>query len=287
MRYIFPQTAAVICGLVLLSACTPETGPETTKPTSLPPLIDALTCLRGTGPLIAAHRGRDKFTNRPENSIDSLSRLKKSGFVIAEVDVARLKDGTHILHHDGVWEETTTGKGVVASTDWATAQTFLLKRRNGRPVSERLPTLDQALSWAAGDFYFELDIKSSANPATVITALKNTSMEDHVVLIAYSKKQASDLARLSKQITGRKMLISSPGQNTDLHWMGTRNYSAQTAAHFSKSGKFSAFGMMSPKYAKRADYSALSILVSDYPPEAKIKAKTRGKDRARIEACEI
>ena len=287
MRNIIPHIILPLCLSVLTVGCDATPPVNNAAPSSLPPLALALSCLSGTGPLIAAHRGRDKFSDRPENSIDSLARLKKSGFVIAEVDVARLKDGIHILHHDGVWDDTTTGKGIVASTDWKTAQTFLLKRRNGRPVSERLARLDQALSWAGGDFYLELDIKSSASPAAIIKAVKSAQMQNHVILIAYSAKQARELKTLAKAQGAGDILISEPNPSSKIFWMGTKNYDANRARQSQTAGHFAAFGMMSPKYAKRADYSALSILVSDYPPEAKIKAKTRGKDRARIEACDF
>jgi len=278
----------ILAAGLTLTACS-QKGAETqaVNPDGLPPLSQALSCLSGTGPIIAAHRGRDKIKRHPENALSSLKSLKLSGFVIAEIDVSRLKDGSHILHHDGVWDETTTGTGVVASTRWEDAQKLLLKTRGGKPRSERLSTLDDILSWANQDFYLELDFKSSADEHAVIKAVHAAGMTDHVVLIAYSARQADFLRGLSRRITGKTVLISGPPGSTSFEWAGTKAYNVKAIRATAKSGRFTAYGMMSPKYAKRADYSPLSVLVSDFPREAKDKVGIKAKDRARIAACDI
>lgn len=272
-------------GLVACNQQSPGTPKYGISGNRLPSITQTLTCLSNSGPIIAAHRGRDKSWRHPENALSSLQALKAAGFIIAEVDVARLKDGTHILHHDGVWDETTTGKGPVASSTWKQAEQLLLKTRKGGPVSERPAKLSDVLNWAAGDFYLEIDFKASADEASVIKSINSASMAQHVVLIAYSAKQAEYLRGLSRRITGETVLISGPKEKTRLQWLGAKGYNQRAAQDLKHAGKFSAFGMMSPKYAKSADYSALSILVSDFPREAKVKAGIKQKDRVRVSGC--
>jgi len=195
---MFRSAILALCALSL-TACNSQKPPApTVEPAgdALPSVTQMLTCLRSTGPIIAAHRGRDKARRDPENALSSLRSLKDAGFIIAEVDVARLKDGTHIL-----------------------------------------------------------------------------------------QKQADYLRGLSSRITGETLLISGPKGKTRLQWLGTKQYNQAGAQSLKRAGKFSAYGMMSPKYAKSADYAALSILVSDYPKEAKAKAGIKRTDRARANEC--
>lgn len=277
------RTLIFMTAFVLAGCQSDAPAPETVggSNNALPAITQALTCLKNTGPIIAAHRGRDKLKRHPENAVSSLRALKQDGFIIAEIDIARLKDGTHILHHDGVWDDTTTGSGVVASTTWDKAEKFLLKTRKSGPLSERLTTLRDIMAWADRDFYLELDFKSSANETAVLNAVKDAGMTQHVILIAYSSKQAQYLQGLSKRITGETMLVSGPHGRTGVHWLGTKAFNPSRV----KSSQFTAHGMMSPKYAKSADYSALSIIVSDFPSEAKAKAGIRQTDRRRVKAC--
>ena len=284
---MFRSAILALCALSL-TACNSQKPPAPTVEAAgdaLPSVTQMLTCLRSTGPIIAAHRGRDKARRDPENALSSLRSLKDAGFIIAEVDVARLKDGTHILHHDGIWDETTTGTGPVASSTWEQAEKLLLKTRKGRPLSERPAKLDAVLDWAGQDFYLEIDFKSSADETSVLKSIKKSGMTQHVVLIAYSAKQADYLRGLSRRITGETLLISGPKGKTRLQWLGTKQYNQAGAQSLKRAGKFSAYGMMSPKYAKSADYAALSILVSDYPKEAKAKAGIKRTDRARANEC--
>lgn len=118
---------------------------ELASPTSTPaslPLRKHLECLPKPAAFVAAHRGTSKKENLPENAKSSLNALINDGILIAEVDVVGLKDGTHVLFHDGVWEEKTTGKGPVASTSWEDAQDFLLLETDGDYSADRLVTLE-------------------------------------------------------------------------------------------------------------------------------------------------
>jgi glycerophosphoryl diester phosphodiesterase len=170
-----------------------------------PPLAERLACLPEAGALIAAHRGTSKNEGLAENALGSLEALLKAGILITEIDVARLGSGEHILFHDGVWEDKSTGRGALASTRYAQAQTYLLKDNRGGVTSERPPLLAEYLRAAKGRAYVEIDFKSSANYEQVIDLIRAAGMERDVILIAYSKGQAAKLSRLAP-----KMALSVP-----------------------------------------------------------------------------
>ena len=62
-----------------------------------PSLSKRLDCLPEEGVLIAAHRGVSRGMGLAENTIESLKALYAGGIRLAEIDVAQLKSGEHIL----------------------------------------------------------------------------------------------------------------------------------------------------------------------------------------------
>ena len=203
---------------VLLMACGVQ-PPEITG--DLPPLTKQIECLPKETAMISAHRGTARGTGYAENSIEGLKALIKKGYLMAEIDIARLKDNTHILYHDGVWEDGSTGKGAVAATTWKQAQTFLLKDPQGRFTSHKIPKLSDYLKTAAGKTYLEIDFKSSANYNYVIDQIRKYGMSKHVILISYNKGQAKKLSKLAPD-----MMISISTQRSH----DTEGYSKGQAA---------------------------------------------------------
>jgi glycerophosphoryl diester phosphodiesterase len=234
-------SSSLIISASILPACKDETSTRTIDPTAaitqaLPPLSKIMPCLRDHGPILALHRGRDKSKSAPENSLLALREVFKAGYIMAEVDVAGLKDDTLILFHDGVWDEKTTGRGPVAATDYAQASKFLLTTKRG-VSSERVARFDDVLSYAKGRLYLEIDFKSSADEADVINAIKSADMQGQVVLIGYSLKQARRLHRrlpeamVSAPIksAGDLRALGAPKSQV-LAWAGTKQYDASRMA---------------------------------------------------------
>ena len=149
--------------------------------------------------LVSAHRGTVKESPFAENALESLKWLHEQGVVFAEIDVARLKDGTHILWHDGVWDRTSTGKGSVAATAWSDASKFLLRDSKGRLTASRPARLDEVLAWAKGRMYLEIDFKTSANPQITIEQIRAAGLIRHVILIANTPEQARKYHDLAPQ----------------------------------------------------------------------------------------
>ncbi|MEE9348233.1 MAG: glycerophosphodiester phosphodiesterase family protein [Robiginitomaculum sp.] len=289
-----------LSSVLLFSACNPDeaeqNAPQELGAISWPSVQSALSCLAESGPIISAHRGRDLKSKRfADNSLEGLRALRKSGFIMAEIDVAQLKDGTLILYHDGIWDEHSTGRGAVAASSWAQAEKILLKTKRGDITASHLPKFTEVLDWAGGQFYFEIDFKSSADEVAVITAINVAGMTKNVVLISYNQKQAARLRRAGRKITGGDMMVAVSTRSVrdfkalkagpSLAWTGTKGLNETLISQLNAQSIPAAYGMMSPKYATPANYSALSVIVTDYAREAKQKAGLRQSGVSRLRAC--
>ncbi len=203
MRYLF------LTALLALTACKQTVEPVDRNDniviaedifSAAYPLRKQFDCLPKDAAFIAGHRGVSKGEGFAENSKSSLLALIKHGTLLAEVDVAGLKDGTHILYHDGVWDEKSTGRGAVASSRWSDTEKILLHDTKGKVTSDRPVKLEEILLVAKDKIYLEIDFKSSAKYETVIKLIRDGGMADQVILIAYNNKQARRLAKLAPEM---------------------------------------------------------------------------------------
>lgn len=173
----------------------PAQAASASKP--LPPLLDYMACLPQETALVAAHRGTARNSVYPENSMSGLNVLMEKGYLVSEVDVAGLKDGAHILYHDGVWDEKSTGKGPIASTTWVEAEKILLTDTKGDFSADRPVKFEDYLMAAKGRIYLEIDFKSSSKYDIVIDLIRKHEMTDQVILISYNERQSKKLASLA------------------------------------------------------------------------------------------
>lgn len=160
-------------------------------------VLDMFSCKPTQLSFVAAHRGTVNNSAYPENALQSLQALHAKGIPFAEIDVARLKDGTQILFHDGTWERRTTGSGPIAASDWEASQKLLLKDTNGNISAVRPSRFSDVLHWAKNKMYLEIDFKSSVDQAKVVKAIHDADMIDQVILISYTTDQAVALHKLA------------------------------------------------------------------------------------------
>lgn len=278
-------TALTACKAAPTAQDAPPLITETT--TKLPPIRKALNCLPTEAAMIAAHRATDKrWDDIAENSLTSLKKLIRHGTLMAELDVAGLKDDTLISFHDGVWDEISTGKGPIAVSTISDLDNILLKSRAGKLTSDRPPLFTDMLKTAKGKLYLEVDFKSSADPADVIRAIRDADMADQVLLIAYNPKQAAQFERLAPE-----MLRSNPPEAAKAGhavWLGygVANGGGADAQRLKNKGNFIIGRIGDPnrqppltKLINTAD-----ILVSDYAQKRDAVIGERA-ERAAFEAC--
>ena len=195
-------TAICLALTLSLSACKKSDASKAANKTngsthSLPPLADYMACLPQKAALVAAHRGTAERSKYPENSMSALKALIDRGYLVAEIDVAGLKDGMHILYHDGVWDEKSTGKGPIASSTWSDAEKILLDDTNGKLSADRPVKFEDYLMAAKGKIYLEIDFKSSSKYETVLDFIRKQGMANQVILISYNEGQTRKLSRLA------------------------------------------------------------------------------------------
>ena len=195
-------TAICLALTLSLSACKKSGASKAANKTngsthSLPPLADYMACLPQKAALVAAHRGTAERSKYPENSMSALKALIDRGYLVAEIDVAGLKDGMHILYHDGVWDEKSTGKGPIASSTWSDAEKILLDDTNGKLSADRPVKFEDYLMAAKGKIYLEIDFKSSSKYETVLDFIRKQGMANQVILISYNEGQTRKLSRLA------------------------------------------------------------------------------------------
>ena len=163
----------IMAAAALLASCG-------TDPTAidgpLPSLTTQFECLPKETAIISAHRGTARGSGFAENGLRGLSALIKRGYLMSEIDVARLKDGTYILFHDGVWEDKSTGRGAVAASTWEQAEKYLLKDPQGKLTSDTPIKLSNYLAEAKDKIYLEIDFKSSARYQDVIKMIRAHGM---------------------------------------------------------------------------------------------------------------
>jgi glycerophosphoryl diester phosphodiesterase len=115
---------------------------------------------------LMTHRGLT--SQAPENSLAALEAAWRAGLHGAEIDVRTAKDGVLVLMHDATLLRTTNGSGMVEHTVWQSLQKLRLKGSRSGLSSQGIPSLDQALAWAAKrpGFKLALDLKQ-ADPVAV------------------------------------------------------------------------------------------------------------------------
>lgn len=275
----------IICLALILAACGVQPPPISG---TIPTLKKQIECLPKETALISAHRGTARGTAYAENSIEGLNNLLDRGYLMSEIDVARLKDGTHILYHDGIWEDGSTGKGVVAATTWDEAETFLLKDTQARYTAHKIPKLSEYLTAAAGKTYLEIDFKSSANYAHVIDQIRDHDMAAHVILISYNPGQAKKLSKLAPEMIisistqrSRDTLGYSDGQAAA--WVGN-GITDKALVRRLQEGNIPILGKIGFDWdAQKAN--AADILVTDYALEHRPITGLTRKNRKAYMAC--
>jgi glycerophosphoryl diester phosphodiesterase len=275
-----------------LSACKAAPDPqntltETSAPAQkLPPIRKALDCLPLEAAMIAAHRGTDeRWRDQAENSIGGLNALIDHGTLMAEIDVAGLKDDTLITFHDGVWDEVSTGKGPIASSTKADLENILLKSRSGDLTADRPPLFADMLSAAKGKLYMEVDFKSSADPADVIKAIRDADMADQVLLIAYNPDQAALFERLAPD-----MLRSNPTEATQVGhgvWLGYGVGNGDRAKSLKEMGNYiiGRIGDPNRQPALKVLTKAADILVTDEAEKYSGIIGLNEESRSEYETC--
>jgi len=146
--------------------------------------------------VIAAHRGGPD-TGFPENAIETFQHAFDKGIRVFEIDVAETRDGVLTLMHDDRLNRTTTGRGYVSDTDWATMSGLELEDNDGRRTGFHPPKFTDALIWAKQTgAVLELDKKPTTSFRNIAAAVTAAGAEESVIFITYNDDQAAEVAAI-------------------------------------------------------------------------------------------
>ncbi len=137
------------------------------------------------GPLISAHRG-GPIAGYPENSLATMDRTLREAPALLEVDVRMTRDSVLVLLHDEDLDRTTTGTGALSAHAFFDARRLLLRDAFGIITPFRIPTLAEALTWAAGRAVLTLDVKPGIPIDRVVTEIRQQGAANRVVVIVYN-----------------------------------------------------------------------------------------------------
>ncbi|RRN77456.1 glycerophosphodiester phosphodiesterase family protein [Pseudoxanthomonas sp. SGD-10] len=151
-------------------------------------LSHALTTLRAQSNhqmLFAAQAGItfDSQSKRiPENSISAINNVAQLGIDIVEIDVRTTQDGVLVLMKDETIDRTTTGSGRLKDLTYSQLQQYYLETKAGDVSSQKVPTLEEALTEGAGRVWFKIDLTNDAIDFSAVNRLvKQAGVESDVL----------------------------------------------------------------------------------------------------------
>lgn len=128
---------------------------------------------------VAAHRG--DWRNYTENSLEAIQGAIDMGVDIAEIDIAKTKDGHIVLMHDKKVDRTTNGKGLVSDFTLAEIKDMKLKNGLGRITDFKVPTLEEVMILAKGKILVNID-KGDKYFDDVYEILRKTGTVDQAII---------------------------------------------------------------------------------------------------------
>jgi len=194
----------VITSLVGAAACAPPGAPAS-PPKGVHALAPAdvgafFDCLRTSGhAVIAAHRGGPS-PGYAENAIETMAHVLSQVPALFEIDIVRTRDNVLILMHDDTLDRTTTGSGEVRAHTLEEIKALQLRDETGAVLDARVPTLREALDWAAGKAILELDVKRGVSYEDVVAEVRAADAIDRVVFITYSTDAAVRVHQLAPEM---------------------------------------------------------------------------------------
>ncbi len=128
---------------------------------------------------VTMHRG--DWRHAPENSIGAIKGSIEIGADIVELDVAKTKDGHHVLLHDGSLDRVSNGKGPSTNYTLAEIKKFRLKGEDNKLTDYEILTLEEAFALTKGKILVNID-KFPRDPKGVAECARRCGVEREVIL---------------------------------------------------------------------------------------------------------
>ena len=165
-------------------------------------------------PLIMGHRGA--MGHAPENTLASFKRAHELGVEAVELDVHLSADGVLVVHHDETLDRTTDGHGELADlTLDQLRQLDAGKKFAPEFAGERIPTLEEVLTWAKGvELPVVIEFKRNLNVRRIVEAaiaeVERLQASQDVAFISFDHFVPAGLKQARPQWTTGVLFVGRP-----------------------------------------------------------------------------
>lgn len=156
------------------------------------------------GFVVIAHRGASAYY--PENTMAAFRGAVEMNAEMIELDVMMTKDGVPVAFHDAHLDDHTNSSGLLADYTLEELQkldagSWFDSKFRGEPI----PTLEEAIAFAAGNIALNIEIKTEAVSDQLeggveeksIELVKKYGMEDHVLFSSFDYRAVAHLKELA------------------------------------------------------------------------------------------
>lgn len=240
---------------------------------------------------IAGHRG-GYYYEHPESSLPlfaSIAKKFKSDTIMVELDLRKSKNGTIYIMHDETVDRTTNGTGKIGELEDVYLNNLFLKKENGEITRERIPTFEEVLIFIKKkNINLMLDIKTPIH-AEAYALVKKYKMENRMLTLTFNMELTKKVATLSNQIALSTLMESEndwqqfkhvpmlPGKKIAYINSKTpatliqelKNNKVKIMTDVSEALRNSGKPLEEIGYQNKVKDSALDILITDFPVEAR------------------
>ncbi|GAB3158997.1 hypothetical protein GCM10027059_04620 [Myceligenerans halotolerans] len=162
--------------------------PVTTGPAA-DPAVRPGTLGRVTRPAVVAHRGNSSVA--PQNTLAAIEAACRAGADAVEIDLQRTADGTPVVIHDDVVDETTDGHGAVADLRLDELRALDAGRWFGPAwAGQRVPLFTEVLEilgrYPSTHLLLELkDVWGPAEVRSVAEAIREAGVDERVLVQSF------------------------------------------------------------------------------------------------------
>ena len=147
------------------------------------------------GTLVCAHRGHS--VDGHENSPQALRMAAEKGADLCEIDLRLSSDGVMVVFHDMLLDETATGRGAVASHDWATLCGMRHRLRGSGEVGAPLSRIEDILDLAQSlPLHWVIELKDTFSREQIQRLLSLVAEADFADRVMYSSFDLPQLKNL-------------------------------------------------------------------------------------------
>lgn len=148
-----------------------------------------------------AHRGASAY--EPENTLRSFGKAIELGTDMIELDVRRSLDGRLVVIHDSRVDRTTNGNGPVRM------KSLDELRALDAGMGERIPTLEEAVEFAAGRTRFVIELKEDGLEERVIRVIKEFGVTEDVFVVSFKPVRLRAVKELEPGLKTGLILFAS------------------------------------------------------------------------------